>query len=129
MKNKTLLITGGICIVHVFLCLLLALSCGCNIARNIDEKYLFVEDISILRDEGNHGILKLKIKGDYAESAWGIKKIEQETVGDAIVLTGTLVYGGKGAFEHIIDVPGYVNTVKFNKRVLWTRSQQKNTGW
>ena len=103
--------------------LLLALSCGCNTAKNIDEKYLFIEDISILRDEGNHGILKLKIKGDYAESAWGIKKIEQETVGDVIVLTGALVYGGKGAFEHIIDVPSHVNTVKFNKRVLWTRFQ------
>ena len=99
------------------------LFCGCKITRDIDERYLFIAEILIINDKENHGNLKLKIKGDYAESAWGINELDQKIVGDAIVLTGTLVYGGKGAFEYNIDVPPHVNTLKFNKRVLWTRSQ------
>ena len=72
---------------------------GCETTKEINEDYLVLSSMAIIPNEEERGMLTLKIKGDYAESAWGIKSIEQETVGNAIVLTGTLVLEGQGAFE------------------------------
>ena len=94
---------------------------GCRTTKDIDEKYLVVSGMAIIPKEEDRGILTLKIEGDYAESAWGIERIEQETVGNTIVLTGTLVSEGPGAFEYEVVIPPNVDIVKFNKRVLWTR--------
>lgn len=68
-------------------------------------------------------VLTLKIQGDYAESAWGIKEINHEIIGNTIVLTGTLVSEGKGAFEYSVNVPPDVDIVKINDRILWTRPE------
>lgn len=97
--------------------------CGCKATRVIDENNLVVTNITITQNEEDHSLLTLKIEGDYAESAWGIKSIRQETAGNAIILSGTLVLEGQGAFEYDVDIPPYVDVVKFNKRVLWTRNQ------
>lgn len=95
--------------------------CGCKTIKNINEKYLIITDIAIINNKENNGMLTLKIKGDYAESAWGIKSIKHKTIGNTIVLTGTLVFEGKGAFEYNVNIPQHVDIVKINNRILWTR--------
>ena len=100
--------------------------CGCKATRDIDENNLVITGITIAQNEKDHSILTLKIEGDYAESAWGIKSIRQETVGNTIVLSGTLVSEGQGAFEYDVVIPPNVDVVKFNKRVLRTRNQKTN---
>ena len=94
---------------------------GCETTKDIDETYLVVSSMAVTPNEEDHGMLTLKIEGDYAESTWGIKSIEQETTGNTIVLTGTLVSEGQGAFEYEVVIPPNVDVVKFSKRVLWTR--------
>ena len=97
---------------------------GCETTtKEINENYLVVSSMAIIPKEEDRGMLTLKIEGDYAESAWGIGRIEQETTGNTIVLTGTLVSEGPGAFEYGVAIPPNVDVVKFNKRVLWTRNQ------
>lgn len=96
---------------------------GCKATRAIDENNLVIIDAAITENEENHSILTLKIKGDYAESAWGIKHIRQETVNNMIVLTGTLELEGQGAFEYDVNIPPHVDVVKFYERILWTRNQ------
>ncbi len=96
---------------------------GCETTKEINEDYLVVSSMAVIPNEEDHGMLTLKIEGDYAESAWGIKSIEQETTGNAIILTGTLVVEGQGAFEYEVRIPPHVDFVKFNKRVLWTRNR------
>ena len=100
-----------------------AIFTGCETTKEINEDYLVVSSMAVIPNEEERGALTLKIEGDYAESAWGIRSIEQETVGNAIVLTGTLVLEGQGAFEYEVKIPPQVDVVKFNKRVLWTRNQ------
>ena len=97
---------------------------GCETTKEINEDYLVVSSMAVIPNEEDRGMLTLKIEGDYAESAWGIKSIEQETTGNTIVLTGTLVSEGQGAFEYEVEIPPHVDVVKFNKRVLWTRNQK-----
>jgi len=97
---------------------------GCETTKEINENYLVVSSMAVTRNEEDHGVQTLTIKGDYAESAWGIRSIEQETNGNTIILTGTLVSEGQGAFEYEVKIPPYIDVVKFNKRVLWTRNQQ-----
>ena len=97
---------------------------GCETTKEINEDYLVVSSMAIIPNEEDRGVLTLKIEGDYAESAWGIKSIEQETTGNTIVLSGTLVSEGQGAFEYEVRIPPDVDVVKFNKRVLWTRNQK-----
>lgn len=97
--------------------------CGCKTTKDINENYLVVSSMAIIPNEEDHGILTLKIEGDYAESAWGIKSIEQETTGNTIVLTGTLVSEGQGAFEYEVKISPNVDVVKFYNRVLWKRNQ------
>ena len=96
---------------------------GCETTKEINENYLVVSSMAVIPNEEERGTLTLKIEGDYAESAWGIGRIEQETNGNAIVLTGTLVSEGQGAFEYEVRIPPQVDFVKFNKRVLWTRNR------
>ena len=96
---------------------------GCGTTKEINENYLVFSSMAIIPDQEDHSMLTLKIEGDYAESAWGIKSIEQETNGNTIILTGTLVSEGLGAFEYEVRIPPHVDVVKFNKRVLWTRNQ------
>ena len=96
---------------------------GCETTKEINEDYLVVSSMAVIPNEEERGALTLKIEGDYAESAWGIRSIEQETTGNTIVLTGTLVSEGQGAFEYEVGIPPQVDVVKFNKRVLWTRKQ------
>ena len=96
---------------------------GCETTKEINEDYLVVSSMAVIPNEEERGALTLKIEGDYAESAWGIRSIEQETTGNTIVLTGTLVSEGQGAFEYEVEIPPHVDVVKFNKRVLWTRKQ------
>ena len=98
--------------------------CGCKTTKEINENYLVVSSMAVIPNEEERGMLTLRIAGDYAESAWGIKSIEQETTGNTIVLTGTLVSEGQGAFEYEVGIPPQVDVVKFNKRVLWTRNQK-----
>ena len=97
---------------------------GCRTTNSINEKYLIINKISIVDKGEKHGILALKIQGEYAESAWGIKSIQYRIIGDTIVLNGTLEFGGKGAFEYIVYIPSHVDIVKFNKRTLWMRSKK-----
>ena len=99
---------------------------GCKTTKDIDENYLVVSSMAVIPNEEDHGMLTLKIEGDYAESTWGIKSIEQETNGNMIVLSGTLVSEGQGAFEYEVVIPPNVDVVKFSKRVLWTRNQKTN---
>ena len=99
---------------------------GCETTKDIDETYLVVSSMAVTPNEEDHGMLTLKIEGDYAESTWGIKSIEQETNGNMIVLSGTLVSEGQGAFEYEVVIPPNVDVVKFSKRVLWTRNQKTN---
>lgn len=94
---------------------------GCEMTKEIDENYLVVSSMAVIPNEEERGALTLKIEGDYAESAWGIRSIEQEMTGNTIVLTGTLVSEGQGAFEYEVKIPPHVDVVKFNNRVLWTR--------
>lgn len=96
---------------------------GCGTTKEINEDYLVVSSMAIIPNQEDNSMLTLKIEGDYAESAWGIKTIEQETVGNTIVLSGTLVSEGQGAFEYDIVVPPHVDVVKFNTKVLWIRNQ------
>ena len=98
--------------------------CECKTTKEINENYLVISSMAVIPNEDDRGVLTLKIEGDYAESAWGIKSIEQETIGNTIVLTGTLVSEGQGAFEYEVGIPPQVDVVKFNKRVLWTRNQK-----
>ena len=95
---------------------------GCEMTKEIDESYLVVSSMAVIPNEEERGALTLKIEGDYAESAWGIRNIEQETTGNTIVLTGTLVSEGQGAFEYEVSIPPNVDVVKFYNRVLWTRN-------
>ena len=97
---------------------------GCETTKEINEDYLVLSSMAIIPNEEERGALTLKIEGDYAESAWGIRSIEQETTGNTIVLTGTLVSEGHGAFEYEVGIPPQVDVVKFNQRVLWTRNQK-----
>ena len=99
---------------------------GCETTKDIDETYLVVSSMAVIPNEEERGMLTLKIKGDYAESAWGIRSIEQEPNGNTIVLSGTLVSEGQGAFEYDVVIPPNVDVVKFSKRVLWTRNQKTN---
>ena len=99
---------------------------GCETTKDINETYLVVSSMAVTPNEEDHGMLTLKIEGDYAESTWGIKSIEQETNGNMIVLSGTLVSEGQGAFEYEVVIPPNVDVVKFSKRVLWTRNQKTN---
>ena len=99
---------------------------GCETTKEINEDYLVLSSMAIIPNEEERGALTLKIEGDYAESAWGIKSIEQETNGNMIVLSGTLVSEGQGAFEYEVVIPPNVDVVKFSKRVLWTRNQKTN---
>ena len=96
--------------------------CGCETTKEINENYLVVSSMAVTRNEEDRGALTLKIEGDYAESAWGIEHIEQETTGNEIVLTGTLSSEGKGAFEYEVRIPPDVDVVKFYNRALWTRN-------
>lgn len=111
-------------VIAVFL--IAALFAGCETTKEINEDYLVVSSMAVIPNEEERGALTLKIEGDYAESAWGIERIEQETTGNTIVLSGTLVSEGQGAFEYDVVIPPNVDVVKFNKRVLWTRNQKTN---
>jgi len=111
-------------VIAVFLTV--ALFTGCETTKDIDETYLVVSSMAVTPNEEDYGMLTLKIEGDYAESTWGIKSIEQETNGNMIVLSGTLVSEGQGAFEYEVVIPPNVDVVKFSKRVLWTRNQKTN---
>ncbi|MBR2963072.1 MAG: hypothetical protein IKC53_02560 [Lentisphaeria bacterium] len=94
---------------------------GCETTKEINEDYLVVSSMAVIPNEEERGVQTLTIKGDYAESAWGIRSIEQKMTGNTIVLTGTLVSEGQGAFEYEVKIPPHVDVVKFNNRVLWTR--------
>lgn len=96
---------------------------GCKTTKEIDEKYLVVSNVAIAQNVENHSLLTLKIEGDYAESAWGIKNIKQETIGNTILLTGTLVLEGQGSFEYDVNIPPNVDIVKFYNKVLWMRNK------
>ena len=109
-------------VIAVFL--IVASFTGCETTKEINEDYLVVSSMAVIPNEEERGALTLKIEGDYAESAWGIRSIEQETTGNTIVLTGTLVSEGQGAFEYEVEIPPHVDVVKFNKRVLWTRNRK-----
>ena len=116
-KNRNIIFA----VVAVFLTV--ASFTGCKTTKDIDENYLVVSSMVITPNEEDRSMLTLKIEGDYAESAWGIERIEQETSGNTIILTGTLVSEGQGAFEYDVVIPPNVDVVKFNKRVLWMRNQ------
>ena len=107
----------------VVVVLTVAFFTGCGTTKEINEDYLVVSSMAIISNQEDHDVLTLKIEGDYAESAWGIKCIGQETVGNTIVLSGTLELEGQGAFEYDVLVPSHVDVVKFNTKVLWTRNR------
>ena len=107
----------------VVVVLTVAFFTGCGTTKEINEDYLVVSSMAINPNQEENHVLTLKIEGDYAESAWGVKSIEQETIGNTIVLSGTLELEGQGAFEYDVLVPSHVDVVKFNKRILWTRNQ------
>lgn len=113
--------TSFFSVVAVFL--IVASFAGCETTKEINEDYLVVSSMAVIPNEEERGVLTLKIEGDYAESAWGIERIEQETVGNTIVLTGTLVSEGQGAFEYEVSIPPNIDVVKFYNRVLWARNQ------
>ena len=94
--------------------------------KKINGEYLIISDVSTISHKDSHYIQTLRIKGDYAESAWGIKQINHKTVENMIVLFGTLEFGGQGTFEYEVNIPPCVDIVKFNSRVLWTRHQTDN---
>ena len=119
MSNMKTIRTSFFAVIAVFL--IAALFAGCETTKEINEDYLVLSSMAVTRNEEDHGVQTLTIKGDYAESAWGIRSIEQETNGNTIILTGTLVSEGQGAFEYEVKIPPYIDVVKFNKRVLWTR--------
>ena len=121
MSNTTNIRTIVLAVVTVLLTV--AAFAGCETTKEINEDYLVVSRMAVIPNEEDRGVLTLKIEGDYAESAWGIKSIEQETIGNTIVLTGTLVSEGQGAFEYEVRIPPQVDAVKFYNRVLWTRNQ------
>ena len=98
-----------------------AIFTGCETTKEINEDYLVLSSMAIIPNEEDRGMLTLKIEGDYAESAWGVKSIRQETIGNTIVLSGTLELEGQGAFKYDVVVPPHVDVVKFNQRVLWIR--------
>ena len=97
MSNTKNIRTAFFAVIAVFL--VVASFTGCETTKEINEDYLVVSNMAVIPNEEDHGMLTLKIEGDYAESAWGIERIGQETVGNTIVLTGTLVSEGQGAFE------------------------------
>ena len=99
-----------------------AIFTGCETTKEINEDYFVVSNMAVIPNEEDRGMLTLKIEGDYAESAWGVKSIRQETIGNTIVLSGTLELEGQGAFEYEVKIPPQVDVVKFNQRVLWTRT-------
>ena len=117
-------ISRNIYFAFLVLFLTVAAFTGCETTKEINENYLVVSSMAVIPNEEDRGVLTLKIEGDYAESAWGIKSIEQETNGNMIVLSGTLVSEGQGAFEYEVEIPPHVDVVKFNKRVLWTRNRK-----
>ena len=117
-------ISRNIYFAFLVLFLTVAAFTGCETTKEINENYLVVSSMAVIPNEENRGALTLKIEGDYAESAWGIKSIEQKTDGNTIVLTGTLASEGKGAFEYEVRIPPDVDVVKFYNRVLWTRNQK-----
>ena len=121
ISNIKTIRTSFFAVIAVFL--IAALFAGCETTKEINENYLVVSSMAIIPNEEDHGILTLKIEGDYTESAWGIERIEQETTGNTIVLTGTLVSEGQGAFEYEVKIPPNVDVVKFYNRVLWKRNQ------
>ena len=121
MPNTKNIRTTFFAVIAVFLTV--ASFTGCETAKEINENYLVVSSMAVIPNEEDRGVLTLKIEGDYAESAWGIKSIEQETTGNTIVLTGTLVSEGQGAFEYEVSIPPNVDFVKFYYRGLWTRNQ------
>ena len=121
MSNTNPLRKTILTVIAVFL--IVASFAGCETTKEINEDYLVLSSMAIIPNQEDNSMLTLKIEGDYAESAWGIKSIEQETVGNTIVLSGTLVSEGQGAFEYDIVVPPHVDVVKFNTKVLWTRNQ------
>ena len=121
MSNIKTIRTSFFAVIAVFL--IVASFAGCETTKEINEDYLVVSSMAVIPNEEERGALTLKIEGDYAESAWGFRSIEQETTGNTIVLTGTLVSEGQGAFEYEVEIPPHVDVVKFNKRVLWTRKQ------
>ena len=108
-------------VIAVFL--IVASFAGCETTKEINEDYFVVSNMAVIPNEEDRGMLTLKIEGDYAESAWGVKSIEQETIGNTIVLSGTLELEGQGAFEYDVLVPSHVDVVKFNTKVLWTRNR------
>ena len=108
----------------VVVVLTVAFFTGCGTTKEINEDYLVVSSMAIiLPNQEDNSMLTLKIEGDYAESAWGVKSIRQETIGNTIVLSGTLELEGQGAFEYDVLVPSHVDVVKFNTKVLWTRNR------
>ena len=115
-------ISRNIYFAFLVLFLTVAAFTGCETTKEINENYLVVSSMAVIPNEEDRGALTLKIEGDYAESAWGIEHIEQETTGNAIILTGTLASEGKGAFEYEVRIPPDVDVVKFYNRVLWTRN-------
>ena len=121
MSNIKTIRTSFFAVIAVFL--IAALFAGCETTKEINEDYLVVSSMAIAPNKKDRGTLTLRIEGDYAESAWGIERIDQETIGNEIVLTGVLVSEGQGAFEYDVVIPPNVDVVKFNKRVLWTRNQ------
>ena len=121
MSNTKTIRNNVLAVVAVFLTG--AIFTGCETTKEINEDYLVVSSMAVIPNEEERGMLTLKIEGDYAESAWGVKSIEQETIGNTIVLSGTLELDGQGAFEYDVIVPPHVDVVKFNTKVLWTRTR------
>ena len=89
-------ISRNIYLAFLMLFLTVAAFTGCETTKEINENYLVVSSMAVIPNEEDRGALTLKIEGDYAESAWGIEHIEQETDGNAIILTGTLASEGNG---------------------------------
>ena len=121
MSNTKNIRTTFFAVIAVFLTV--ASFTGCETTKEINEDYLVVSSMAVIPNEEDRGVLTLKMEGDYAESAWGVKSIGQETFGNTIVLTGTLVSEGQGAFEYEVSIPPNVDVVKFYNCVLWTRNQ------
>ena len=97
-------------VIAVFL--IVASFAGCETTKEINEDYLVVSSMAVIPNEEERGALTLKIEGDYAESAWGIRSIEQETTGNTIVLTGTLVSEATDCFtvHHMTEIYLYCAT-------------------
>ncbi len=96
---------------------------GCQMTRSIDENYLVIARVEEGISDDRPEVVTLRIRGDYAESAWGMKDIEAEVVGDVIVLSGKVNFEGEGAFCYALDVPENINTVRFYNRIIWSRHE------